>query len=518
TGATEPNYQAPSLTDTTYYRRVATSGTIIDRGNVIRINVQNLITNNIITGADLITCINNEAAVITGTTVSVGGDNVNYEYVWQFKEDDTDWNTITNSQNTNTSFYPGTITDTSFVRRIVISGACRDTVSPGLEITGLPQIENNQINAIDEICYGEIPSEITGSLPIKGIGTYTYQWQQKNTNTAWTDINLATQQNYSPSNLYDTTIYRRLVYSDDCIDESDPDTVIVLSPITNNNIAISSPNSTCYNTTKQIDATLPAGAKNVYQYQWQESSDGLNWVDITSNANEQNYLSYNLTNRTFFRRHITSGACESVSTNIQININPLPIAILNDFTDTVCGESDVQIVVNITGGAPTYSIVYTDGNENYQQTGLSENQNTITINPNTLQESETLNYSIIAVQDQNGCLATDITGSGDIYVYGNPNANPGINAENCSFIFQMQAVPSLGNGVWSIIDQPTATSSVFENNLQANTNVTVNEAGMYTYQWKETNWQCVDSANVSINFYEQLQNVDAGEKIVKLFY
>ncbi|MCG8411155.1 MAG: hypothetical protein MI739_07720, partial [Bacteroidales bacterium] len=47
TGATEPNYQAPSLTDTTYYRRVATSGTIIDRGNVIRINVQNLITNNI---------------------------------------------------------------------------------------------------------------------------------------------------------------------------------------------------------------------------------------------------------------------------------------------------------------------------------------------------------------------------------------------------------------------------------------------------------------------------------------
>ncbi|MCG8410307.1 MAG: gliding motility-associated C-terminal domain-containing protein, partial [Bacteroidales bacterium] len=47
---------------------------------------------------------------------------------------------------------------------------------------------------------------------------------------------------------------------------------------------------------------------------------------------------------------------------------------------------------------------------------------------------------------------------------------------------------------------------------------TVNEAGMYTYQWKETNWQCVDSANVSINFYEQLQNVDAGEKIVKLFY
>ena len=505
-GATQEDYQAPVLTDTIYYRRVAYSGPITDYGTDVKVVVHDTLQNNNIFGDDLIICIGNEGDTITGTEVVLGGDTENYNYIWQFRTDSANWSNFTSLNNT--TLLPGIITDTSYVRRIVISGACRDTVAPPIEIIGLPQIANNIISADPEICYNDIPSLIIGNNPENGDGAYTYQWQIKTNSPSWNDISGANLKDYQPPALDDTTYYKRIVYSDDCFDESEPDTIIVLALIEDNNILTSIPASTCYNTQKQIDADLPTGGRNIYEYQWQESPDELGWTDILTDAENQNYLSYNLTDKTYFRRFVKSGACENTSDSIEVTIDPLPVAVLTGFTDTTCSGTDINLKFTVTEGQQSYILTYNDGYDDYVESGFINDLNTVTISPATTQGSKGFNYTIVAVEDQNECFATDITGLGELTVYGNPLVNVGIDEENCSLEYTFGAVSSLGTGKWTQI--AGEVTGVFEDNTIANTKVNVGVAGDYTFEWKETNWECVDSANVQIKFYEKIENVNAG--------
>ena len=71
----------------------------------------------------------------------------------------------------------------------------------------------------------------------------------------------------------------------------------------------------------------------------------------------------------------------------------------------------------------------------------------------------------------------------------------------------MNAGISLGEGIWTQIDGPGNTS--FDNIALATTNISVDLAGVYEYQWKEENWKCADSSPVNIVLYENAYNVDA---------
>ena len=56
------------------------------------------------------------------------------------------------------------------------------------------------------------PSLLTGSIPTGGNSSYSYQWQQRTTNT-WTNISGATNQNYDPPTISQATSYKRIVIS-----------------------------------------------------------------------------------------------------------------------------------------------------------------------------------------------------------------------------------------------------------------------------------------------------------------
>ena len=512
-GATQEDYQAPFLTDTIYYRRVAYSGTITDYGTDVKVVVHDTLQNNNILGDDLIICIGNVGDTITGTTVVLGGDYENYNYIWQFRTDSENWSNFTSPDVDDTTFLPGIISDTSYVRRIVISGACRDTVAPSIEIIGLPQIANNIISADPEICCNDIPSLVIGNNPENGDSAYTYQWQKRTNSSSWDDIPGANLKDYQHPALNDTTYYKRIVYSDDCFDESEPDTIIVLDSISNN--IIGSDVSTCYNTQNQIDGSIPIGGRNIYEYQWWESSDASSWTEVLTDAMDQNYLSYKLTNKTYFRRFVKSGACENTSDNIEVTIDPLPVAVLEEFTDTTCSGTDINLKFTVTEGQQSYILTYNDGENDSIVQGFVEDLNTVTINPTTTQGSKDFNYTIVAVEDQNECFATDITGLGELTVYGNPTSDAGVDRENCSLQYQLEATPSLGLGIWETVSGQGTVD--FANATLAGTIVTVDEAGKYIYKWKETNWECVDSANVQITFYEKLENVDAGSDTTLYF-
>ena len=66
-------------------------------------------------------------------------------------------------------------------------------------------------------CYGVDPpsivSSITGGIPddaTTSMGTLTYQWEQSINGAAWTEITSATNVDYDPPSLIQTTWFRRI--------------------------------------------------------------------------------------------------------------------------------------------------------------------------------------------------------------------------------------------------------------------------------------------------------------------
>jgi gliding motility-associated-like protein len=504
------DYQPPTLSDTIFYRRVVTSAGIADTSYSIKINVQETISPNILSWDDIIICIDNEGDTITGTTVTIGGDKTNYEYNWQLRTDDGSWNNT--AALNDTVFLPGIITDTSYVRRIVSSGACYDTTT-NIEIIGLPYITNNTLDAEQEICYDEIPTLIVGSLPEDGVGSYSYQWQYRTNSLPWDDIPGANGKDYQPLSLTDTTYYKRFVYSDDCEDESNEHKVIVLPPIINDNIVDpSSPFGNCNGTQTDIDASEPEGGRGsgTYTYKWEESADALGWLEIVSNSDNEDYQSEALTTKIYFRRHVTSGACDSYTDTLEINILDLPIATITPFEDTICSGEEVTLEFNFSSGQAPYDLSYSDGvaSELYTVDDLAFGSNNVLINPSTTITQDIFNYTVAAVFDNNGCEATDMTGLVTITAYGNPESNAGPPEEFCSLDYTLKAVESLGGGLWTQMSGAGLTS--FNDNTLPKAVIAVNNAGDYTYKWKETNWHCVDSAEVDLTFYQPVTELSAG--------
>jgi PKD repeat protein len=159
---------------------------------------------------------NGQQVTINGT-VPTGGDEGNYNYVWERKIDAGAWTVIPSETRedltltlTTTLTTPGTV---SF-RRTVTSGGCTST-STDFPITVQPPIRNNSITADQTICSGLTPALIVGTLPTGGNETPQYQWQSSLDGTTWTNIP-GVAQNYQPPILTETIYYRRIVSAGEC--------------------------------------------------------------------------------------------------------------------------------------------------------------------------------------------------------------------------------------------------------------------------------------------------------------
>jgi len=89
-----------------------------------------------------------------------------------------------------------------------------------------------------------------------------------------------------------------------------------------------------------------------------------------------------------------------------------------------------------------------------------------------------------------------------------PNANVTVGGDNCGLSFQLEAIPSVGIGEWSIISGPGTADFVSGVN-SAVTTVSVNDYGSYGFIWKETNGNCSDNITAYVNFFDKII-VDAG--------
>ncbi|MBA4197828.1 MAG: hypothetical protein C0459_09770, partial [Chitinophaga sp.] len=197
-----------------------------------------------------------------------------------------------------------------------------DTVQIIIQPTLINEIDTTTIT----ICYGQT-AKATGKTINGGNGIYNYQWQQSADGISWNNITNADSANYTFKPLTNIFI-RRNVSSGACFNTSSITAVKVQQAINNN--TISSTQIVCKNVAADtLRGNTPTGGNGIYNYQWQQSSDSISWNDIAG-AVSKNYFAGILTQKTFYRRIITSGACvanqQSISNIISITVNPDAVA------------------------------------------------------------------------------------------------------------------------------------------------------------------------------------------------
>ncbi|EDM37446.1 PKD [Pedobacter sp. BAL39] len=212
----------------------------------------------------------------------------------------------------------------SFTWTISGTSACGPN-SSNVTVQILLPIENNTITSSSAIvCSGRL-IDIIGSTVTGGTGNYSYTWERSVDNgTSWTPIPNETNKDLLNYQVVETTIFRRNVSSASCSLFSNEYTVTAQPPVANN--TITADQTICSGLSPaELIGSLPTGGDGLFRYQWQSSTDGNSWVNI-SGALSQNYQPPILTAPSHYRRIVTTAACDGVLQNVSnaviITVNP----------------------------------------------------------------------------------------------------------------------------------------------------------------------------------------------------
>ncbi|RPD50649.1 PKD domain-containing protein [Paracnuella aquatica] len=210
----DPTSPIPATTTagTTTYYVTQTGGGCASAPATISINVLPSISGNTI-GPDQNLCSGNAATAITGVA-NLSGGNGSFTYQWQSSADGTTWVNISGA--TSATYNPGTPAASTKYRRLVTSGACTEQASNAVTINVQGALSNYEIGAAQTICAGATPALLDGQTPSGDATAFRFQWQQSADGNTWTNIAVATAEDYQPPALNATTYYRRRVESGSC--------------------------------------------------------------------------------------------------------------------------------------------------------------------------------------------------------------------------------------------------------------------------------------------------------------
>ncbi|MEI6507601.1 MAG: T9SS type A sorting domain-containing protein, partial [Bacteroidota bacterium] len=361
------NYSPGALTQSTWFRRYVVSGVASDTSVALKITVTNAVATNTITGTTQSVCNGSAPAQITASTPT-GGDGTTYTFSWLSSTTSATagFSAIasTNVQN----YSPGIMTQNTWFRRRVVSGACNADTTSALLVSVTNAVATNTITGSTQtICSGSAPAQITASTPTGGDGTtYTFSWLSSTTNATagFSAIASTNVQNYTPSALTQNTWFRRRVVSGAC----NADTTTALLVTVNNAIATNTisgaPQSICSGSSPaQIAAsTATGGDGSTYTYSWLSSTTSATaGFSVIASTNVQNYTPGVLTQNTWFRRRVVSGVCNAdTTTALLVTVtNAIATNTISGAPQSICsGSSPAQIAASTATGGDGSTYTY----------------------------------------------------------------------------------------------------------------------------------------------------------------
>jgi gliding motility-associated-like protein len=367
-GATAPGYAPGALTATTYFRRLVTSGFCAPRTPTESVAITvlpALVAGSI--AADQTLCAGSAAAPLTSSAAATGGTGT-FAYQWQSSLDNTTWTAIAGA--TGETFAPGSLTATTYFRRLVSSGPCA-TLSNTVTVTVVPALVAGGIAADQALCAGGTPAPLTSTAPATGgTGTFTYQWESSADNATWTSISGATGLTYAPGALTATTYFRRQASAGTCAPAASNVVTITVAPaLTAGTIGPDQTLCPGAAPTAINSITAPTGGSGSFAYQWESSDNNANWTAIAG-ATGPSYTPGPLTTTTYFRRQASAGSCGPVVSNV-ITLTVLPVLTAGTIgsDQTLCAGATPAPLTSTAGPSGG------NGNYSYQWESSADNSN-----------------------------------------------------------------------------------------------------------------------------------------------
>ena len=292
-------------------------------------------------GSSQTICEGDIASAITGSVPTIT-PSAPSTYQWQSSVDNSSWSDITGE--TSQDYSPGTLTQTTYFRRVVKMVGCPDNNSSSIEITVTPLpvyvdfISNCTGATLDNV-------EINATAPS---GTLEYSLDDVTYQTSNVFTGLTSGNSY--------TFYVRIIGTT-CSVNSGLETVSCNCSVVTDN-TIGSPETICEGDVASaligsVPTITPLASST---YQWQSSLDNSTWLDI-SGGTTQDYSPGALTQTTYFRRVVKMAGCpDDNSSSVEITVYPLPVYV--DFTSNCTGATldNVEINATTTSGTLEYSI------------------------------------------------------------------------------------------------------------------------------------------------------------------
>jgi hypothetical protein len=346
-GATDLTYQPGVLTTTTWYklRQFSAGGCGHVTSAAVMIRVYDQFTAGTISSAQTI-CAGTAPVLLTGTPPA--GGNSPYGFQWQQSADGLNFSIIPNA--TELNYQPGILfADTWYRLEQQSSSGCGTVTTNVLKITVNPTpapVITSVSDPRDTVCPysgGHTYSTITGMtsyvwLPGGPAGTIIESGQgTSQVSLFWGGPGPATG-----------TLQVAATNQYGCTGTSVQKQIKITSPLVAGTVAASQ--TIEYATIPApVTCTTPSGGLDPYTYQWQQSTDGNNFTDI-SGATNLSYAPGILFISTWYRMiQQSTGGCDPATTNaIKITVNPPYVKV----TSPVGGEEWLQ--------GSTHSITWND--------------------------------------------------------------------------------------------------------------------------------------------------------------
>jgi hypothetical protein len=265
-------------------------------------------------------------------------------------------------------------------------------------------IANNIISSSQTICAGSAPVSFTGSTPIADTGGNIYSWLSSTTSatTGFTAIPSSNTINYSPGIFTQNTWFRRYVVSGALTDTSAAVAITINTAIATNTITGKAQTICSGSIPAPITATTATGGNGTtYTYKWLKSITNATtgFANTGGNDSIQNFTSGSLTQNTWFKRIVISGACNADTTAaLLITVNPKPsTSNITGLTNVARLDTTSYSVTGTSGSA--FNWVITKG---LLQTGVGTNQIQVKWNIagiDTLKVTETSNQGCVGNQE-----------------------------------------------------------------------------------------------------------------------
>ncbi|MFD2039666.1 gliding motility-associated C-terminal domain-containing protein [Flavobacterium artemisiae] len=313
--------------------------------STITYNTYTAITNNTITAPSTSTfCTGPQnPGNINGSNASGGTTTLAYQ--WESSSDNVTFNPISGA--TNVNYNPSSVSASTYYRRIVTSGTCKNTSNVVAIIIGKASA-TTATAATATTCnsftanWNTVPNATSYGLSVSTNSTFSSHVAN------FDGRDLTSSNSYTVTGLTSGQTYYFKVWSYNSCGVGDTSSNVITVTVGNGSVAgTASATQTICSGTSPADLTLTGYTGTI---QWQSSADNSTFTGISGATSAVLTSSQmgTLTANRYYRAVVTSGSCSSANTSsVLITVSPVPVLGTAAQSAAVCDGSTARI--NLTG-------------------------------------------------------------------------------------------------------------------------------------------------------------------------